>query len=146
MCRCYVARQRKGESVKHIVLLLILAAPALAQSPEYTGGLVNGRMWAKFADSDRLAFVLGLHDGLGVLSSIGRTEDQEAFRCACDFGEFTRGITEQYSWNTAYADVPIVVQMRVYARRSKGWSRLQAVAELTEYLHRLAEDRKISPK
>jgi hypothetical protein len=124
------------------LLLVLLTLPCLAESDsDKTGGVVNGRFWQHLEPMAKIAFIIGLQEGIGIGAATTADGDKSIktyFEKAANYGEIIAGVDRLYQ-EPENAALPVFWVLEVFTMKVRGASQGEIDTKLATYRKRCIE-------
>ena len=113
-----------------ILFMLVLRCYAQTSENEQTLGGLNGRFRERLKPSDRLLFILGLHEGLNIPGSSEQANMRSYFPDV-PYGDILKGVDRFYE-EPENLLFPVVYALKIFALKVNGATQAEIDKELAE--------------
>jgi hypothetical protein len=125
----------RRSNMKKLAWMLMLVLPCFSQtiSNEKTLGGLNGRFWETLTPSDRLWFIIGLHEGLEYAEA-----RMPSYFPGVPYGDVLKGVDRFYE-EPENLTFPVLYALEVFALKVNGATQSEIEKNLAERRQRIKE-------
>jgi hypothetical protein len=124
---------RRSEMRKLAWILFMLVLPCFSQTNEneQTFGGLNGRFWERLKPSDRLWFIIGVHEGLNI-TGISEAATMRLYFPDIPYGDILKGVDRFYA-EPENLRFPVVYALKIFALKVNGATQSEIDKDLAEH-------------